>query len=501
MFKLIHNELIKSIKKTSFIVFLAIIIVGIVCSFILLELNKNPLNENKVFRPYYDMLYSYEDSILKATDAEKVYYEKLIKLYKYGIDNKLQFIFNANGENYKENLCTEISALIENNLGLNDKTMLKDYTTYNSNSYNNIEDIEILEDLLYNKTYEDYINFNKNEITNNFKLGYYSKEKYDILINEQDMYLRYNSLNNFDKNVSTRWKNNFIRKYKKIENDLLAGFNEEGNKYTKEEISKLNDDLKLITYSLDNNIDISNLNNYGTKSNSYYRAEFESMAKGISMFFVTILIIVLASASISEEFEKGTIKMLLITPFKRYKILLSKILAITIIAIVLTVAVSQIIYVFSNIVYLDSINPYIYINNSNVEVINTYTYSTIKYILILPEILIHMLVGTMFSVLFTKTALSNTFSMMIYLGMPVGMALIGAIIGIKEWFRYIPYNNFDLASKVFNVSFNSNPNYISSIFENITGFIATPWFSLSVVIVYAAIIGVITFGLFDKKEV
>ena len=500
MFKLIHNELIKSIKKTSFIVFSAIIIVGIVCSFILLEINKNPLNENRAFRPYYDMLSSYEEAILKATDNEKIYYEKLIKLYKYGIDNKLQFIFNTNGKNYKENLCIEISALIENNLGLNDKSMSKNYTTQ-TNSYNDIEDIEILEDLLYNKTYEDYINFNKNEITNNFKLGYYSKEKYDILINEQDMYLRYNSLNNFDKNISTSWKNNFIRKYKQIENDLLAGFNKEGNKHTKEEINKLNGYLKLITYSLDNNIDISNLNNHGTKSNSYYRSEFESMAKGIAMFFVTILIIVLASSAISEEFENGTVKMLLITPFNRYKILISKILAITIIAIVFTVAVSQIIYVFSSVVYPSSNNPYIYINDGNIEVVNTYIYSTVKYILMLPEILIHMLVGMMFSVLFTKTALSNTFSLMIYLGIPVGMTLIGAIIGLKEWFKYIPYNNFDLASKVFNVSFNSNPNYINSIFENATGVIATPWFSLSVLIVYAVMISIITFKLFDKKEV
>ena len=498
MLKLIYNELIKNTKKMSFIIFSCLIIISIVLSYFLLKMGNNEIINKSYMDHYYtNSKIEYEKNAEDSQGLQKEYYNKLVKLFTYTIDNKIYFAFNSQN-NYKEILANEIKMVLENSLGINDKNFNKDNIIYDNIS---IVEINNLENLLYNGTYEEYIEYKKNKYKKEFESGYYDEKTYNILIKEQDMHLKYQSLNNFDKKNTYSWKTNLIRKYTKIQRSLLIGYNNNNEKYSNEEIEELKNNLILIEYSLDNNIDISNLNKSGTYSNSYYRDQFNDISKGLSMFFVTILIIVLSSSAVSEEFEKGTIKMLLITPFERYKILLSKLLAILIITILLTLVVSQVIYLFGEIMYPQSNTPYIYTSNGNIKVLNTYTYLLTKHILMLPEIIIYILTGLTLSVIFTKTSISNTFNIIMYLAIPLGIGIIASMFGAKQWLRYIPYNNFDLTSKVFNVSLNPSYSLMSEIFKEATKFESTIWFNLSILSIYGIILSVIMFNLFKRKNV
>ena len=80
-------------------------------------------------------------------------------------------------------------------------------------------------------------------------------------------------------------------------------------------------------YAIENGIDgtISNQGNSNLKYGLAYSAKSElfDAFSGYSLFII-ILIIIVAGTIVSEEFNKGTIKLLLVRPYSRVKILLSK---------------------------------------------------------------------------------------------------------------------------------------------------------------------------------
>ncbi|MBC6314621.1 ABC transporter permease subunit [Listeria grandensis] len=69
----------------------------------------------------------------------------------------------------------------------------------------------------------------------------------------------------------------------------------------------------------------------------------------ISMFLVALFSIVIASAVVSSEFSYGTIKLLLIRPYKRWQILLSKYIVVLMYAILLTIFTLVMTYIIGGI--------------------------------------------------------------------------------------------------------------------------------------------------------
>ena len=98
--------------------------------------------------------------------------------------------------------------------------------------------------------------------------------------------------------------------------------------------------------------------------------------------FIIIFIIMIAGGIVSSEFEKGTVKMLLVKPYKRGKILLAKyivsllmILFIFIITVVFQVIVGGVVFGFDSL----SIPAVVYNFNTNSVV----TYNMFEYVLII----------------------------------------------------------------------------------------------------------------------
>lgn len=180
--------------------------------------------------------------------------------------------------------------------------------------------------------------------------------------------------------------------------------------------------------------------------------------------FIIISTVMISGSIVSDEYNKGTIKYLLIKPYKRYKILLSKLLC------------SIIIFILSNVFYF--ICCYIcygFLNKFNYDI------SIMKDILInvlymLPEYLI-----ILFFSLFISTIVSNNGSSIISgIGLFIGSSIINDLI-ISNSIKYLywfPTICWDLRNGINSISFN-----------------------IVVCIVTVLILMIITFIIFNNKEI
>lgn len=130
------------------------------------------------------------------------------------------------------------------------------------------------------------------------------------------------------------WKGDVYRDIKAMKENLRTGVNQTTGKLLKlDEIKELEENIKISEYRLENNLPV-------VDSFTSSRALYDGMAPSFGLLMISILMIIIAGSSISNEISKGTIKFLLFTPNKRWKVLLSKILSAIIILLVLSLILS-----------------------------------------------------------------------------------------------------------------------------------------------------------------
>ena len=204
------------------------------------------------------------------------------------------------------------------------------------------------------------------------------------------------------------------------------------NKLTKEEeIIKENAEAeyKINKYILDHkkNINKENTLNY----------QLRTLTEDYELFLV-ILILIIASTTICEEFSKGTIKLLLIKPYSRCKILLSKYLACLItllIAIIFLILTELIIGI--PLLKADSLKlPVIIYHFGKKEIIeySIWTYMWIRIIARMPFFIMLLTISFTLSVLFTSITTSISIPILIY--------LLDSFIKAIETKHYIKYTKY-----------------------------------------------------------
>lgn len=163
-------------------------------------------------------------------------------------------------------------------------------------------------------------------------------------------------------------------------------------------------------YAIENGIDgtISNQGNSNLKYGLAYSAKSElfDAFSGYSLFII-ILIIIVAGTIVSEEFNKGTIKLLLVRPYSRVKILLSKYITCLIVLMCSIIFVALMQTVVGGIVYgFDSYkNPtvlYNYATNS-LNVVSMTGTLAIMAVAILPKLILLMTLAFTLSTVITNT--------------------------------------------------------------------------------------------------
>ena len=142
----------------------------------------------------------------------------------------------------------------------------------------------------------------------------------------------------------------------KILSDMILRQKKEYNESVKEkEISK---------YIIENHVDIKKSDDVrGVLSNFF----------NIYGLFIIVIVVMIAGTIVSEEFNKGTIKLLLVKPYSRNKILLAKFITVLIMIVFSTIMIIGMELIVGGIVYgFDSLNIPIVIYNFDTNMIQEF---------------------------------------------------------------------------------------------------------------------------------
>lgn len=278
------------------------------------------------------------------------------------------------------------------------------------------------------------------------------------------------------------YKNNCLNSYMVAMEDIRSyDFGETEKNYdSKKQYYKAQETVAINKYDIENETTVGDT----------------SSAKGILLstfdeyeIFLIVMFMMTAGVIVSEEFSKGTIKLLLIKPYKRSTILASKFITSIIVAIIVILLVLLMQFVVGGLIQgFDSFkNPTIIYDHTinNVKQINTIQYLAMQALGKAPMYILLMTLAFAFSTIFTNSALAITISLLGYMGSSVINMLA---LNLKlNWIKYFVTPNWNLTEYFWG----GIPT-----FEGIT----LP-FSIAIIVIYMVIMLVPTFIIFQKKNI
>jgi ABC-2 type transport system permease protein len=240
-------------------------------------------------------------------------------------------------------------------------------------------------------------------------------------------------------------------------------------------IEMLESNIKQNEYAIEN--DISPYE----KTTWKYMKEMAPISSLIGLF-----VIVVASDIVSSEFSKGTIKMLLIRPYSRWKILLSKFLATLGFAFVMWLVVIATTWLVGGLAYgFGGIDQSYLVVTDNQEVrertVVEYVFANIgvEFIELTALVALSFMISTLF--------MSNSVAIGVAMFTMFAGNTIVMLLANKDWIIYTLFANMDLSTLI---------DGQNQLIDDLT----LP-FSISMLAIYTAVMLAITFTVFQKRDV
>ena len=439
MSKLIKNELIKIFSKKSMIV-IGVIILVIIIGFNVL--NKISQNMSNSYSAYSESYIRYLDEELSNLDPNKP-----SDINKY-VETKSQKDLAILAKDYKETswqaevIGTVISPIIEemNNYEYIDKN--NEALTISKAQYDEMLTALKNNDWKYFANKElDSLNTQIEELNT---LIAQDSENEDLKTQLKSLELQKEVVNlRLDKNInygSDNYKSIAVQNYRMYMGNYIQS--SQGKNLTDEEKSEINGYLEkanLYKYDLYNDTEYQN-----TATANY---TFQNSI-GTYIAIIVMIVVIVAGVSISEEFNKGTVKLLLVRPYSRTKILISKLIAVFITMLITTATILLLQFIIGGIVYgfgtyMMNVVQFDFTTNSIVT-LNIFAYLGLIFICKLP---IFILIGTLafaLSTLFLNSPLAVALPILGYMGSD--MINMIAISYKWDWVKYFVTPNWDLST-------------------------------------------------------
>lgn len=481
MSKLIKNE-IKKLFSRKVIYILLIIAIG----YTILNNTLNNISYEKLQNDYQKNELSYLEEELKnlnyTTEEENSMY--IDTKTEYDII-KLSLNYDVNSWQYNyinraEEIYSNLRAINENTYGLNKDTkeLKRAQEQYNS----------ILEKL----NNDDWKPFIQNELDNvDAEIQGYEETLKELkdkkLIEEINSYLEAAQVNKkalewrLNKGIpyNSSFLSNKIDEYVTANQNINSLKNKENK--TAEEQQVYDDAIRTVNtseYYVENNINIKN----------EYDARYTLMHLDESYgIFIIVFGIIIAGTIVSNEFQKGTIKLLLTRPYSRNKILLSKYIVsmLCIIMFIIVFVIAQ--YIVGGIVFgFDTFNISAVeydLSTNNIVVMSALKYSIYTILGVLP---IYILISTLAFALGTITMNSGVSIAIPILGYSVS-SIINYYIQKIKWLKYFVTANWNLS--VYQFGGRGLADGLNL------------WISLGICFVYLIIMIVISFAIFKKRDI
>lgn len=239
-------------------------------------------------------------------------------------------------------------------------------------------------------------------------------------------------------------------------------------------------------YSLNNNIPQQQ---YATNS----QGVVDSFV-GVYSIIVTLFIVIIAGGIVSSEFSRNTIKLLLVRPVSRFKVLLSKLLAVYIIGYILFFLSMIILLITSGFVFgfSDMWSPILKIVDGTVHTEPYILYFILHILFYSISLLCAGALAFMLSTITKSTAVSVALTIILYIGLPI----VTAIMLAKSyfWFTLAPFAYFNIPAAVITKGMIDNPLFGSyAIIHMTSGSIQ--------ILVLAVIFIIISFIKFIKSDI
>lgn len=412
-----------------------------------------------------------------------------------------------------------------------DKTLYVDYKTqydvlelsskYGSNSWQNYIINNKLYNIIYNRNYYTYIDkssvlFEENEKIYNKYLNYLEDDDYKAFVNleieETDKAI--NELNkekgkttdkqrlleiekslstlNFDKEIlnyrlnknisyESSYMNTALDNYKSAHNYLESIDNKDKLSYEDKKIYNSNlEEYNINKYILDNNVNLQKENTVRSNLiNSINNYEI----------LIIILIIIVSGTIVSNEFSKGTIKSLLVRPYKRTTVLMSKFISAVIILLIsigylllCDLLLGGLFFSFDSL----SIPAVIYnFNTGSLEEYNVFVYTLIKVLTKLPMFILILSLAFMFSTVTNNSQVSIALPLVFYMfsSMINGVAMSFNL----KWMKFFPTLNWNFEEYLFG-------GLPAFQYTNLTN-------SIIVIFVYFVLMIMLSIIVFKKKNI
>ena len=468
IFKLFIDENIKTWKKFSTKLAIILILLALVAA----------LGMTKVLH-HID---GNNDMIVQYANTWKESLEEDINSYKEQLNN--------------ERLLQSDREYIQNKIKIAEVRIQNDISVYSVNwkntALNNLEDEmnEKLLEIVINNDFEGYINYEKEIEKQKLNQKEITQQEYDDNIQLLDLRSKYQIGNGGNDETIRDYKEGYLDKIKNEQKSIRTGIDYQSNKVlTAEQKKKYEDDIKINIYKIENNVV-----NQDYSATTNYRMMFESLAPSFVITLVAIFAMIVAGGAISSEVLTGTIKFWALTPNKRWKILTAKILSIVFYLVVITLTMSILSIVCANVFFDTEGYNYIFVKNGSVEKIENTLFTIGYYFAKLVPVIIFAIFALMLSVITRNTSVSLGLSIATYMGNSVAMLIINTYIK-KDWIKFIPFNNLDIASKIF-------PNFTSMMSTGLENTTTTSLeFSLAVLSVCTILMFLTMYDSFNKRDI
>lgn len=210
--KLIINEIIKIFKKKLTIIFLVLAILSFALSYSLTILSKNSINSYNIISNTTEDIQKAVTKLktkLKTTSKEnKDMINLKIELLEYAISNN--FSISSGDGYYKADLIQTILKEIKNLTPVEYKTQ--------------IDNISKLKNIIYSNDFESYINYNKQNLKNDFNNNLISKETYEINIENENSNLKYEIGKYPNSSHISFWKVKLLQENKYFDTSIENGY-------------------------------------------------------------------------------------------------------------------------------------------------------------------------------------------------------------------------------------------------------------------------------------
>ena len=472
MSKLIKNELIKIFKKKT--IYIALIAVLLLLIFMNCILKFSGSNSNEIYA-YTEEQMEYLKEDLSKLDPKKSSDTSMYIELKSTIDtNELMLKYSKDAWQRE---------IIENNIS----TYIQQKNTYEYGADKDNAKVEELNEIINNlilKLNQDDWKYFANEELDLANKNLQELEEQKVKTNDKQLLKNLEvQIENakIDKEVAEyrineeiKYGNDYLNKaltrYKNLSQDLIQLEIENKDKenvefLTKQQYNESLEQKEINKYILENKIDVN--------KNDSLKGILENFYNQFGIFILAVIIMVSATI-VSDEFNKGTIKLLLVKPYSRTKILLAKFLT-TVIMTVFIIAITILMQVLiGGILFgFDSLSlPVIEynFNTNSIQSINVFVYLGIQTLAQLPMIILLSTLAFAISTIFSNSALAIIISLLGYMANSVINQL--AIMYNLGFMKYFVTMNWDLSQYLFGgLPYMEGMTFISSILINIVYFL------------------------------